>query len=54
MSPEAMRAMRQLAQTTPTRIDIALTDSLVTVTYAAASRGCSPSARRSSDPSTTI
>ncbi len=34
MSPEAMRAMRQLAQTTPTRIDIALTDSLVTVTYA--------------------
>jgi len=34
MSPEAMRAMRELAQTTPTRIDIALTDSLVTMTWA--------------------
>jgi hypothetical protein len=34
MSPEAMRALRELAQTTPTRIDIALTDSLVTMTYA--------------------
>ena len=33
-NPAAMRAMRELATTTPTRIDIALTDSLVTVTYA--------------------
>lgn len=34
VDPEAMREVRRLAMTVPTRIDIALSDSLVTVTYA--------------------